>query len=38
MLLGQKRHSEYKDVFLNNKFFKYSMNRNQSKDLRIRTY
>ena len=30
--------NEYKDVLLNNKCFRYSMNRIQSKDHRIGTY
>ena len=32
------RHSEYKDVLLNNKCIKHSLNRIQSKDHRTRTY
>ena len=31
-------HNEYKDVLLNNKCIRHSMNRIQSKDHRIRTY
>ena len=31
-------HSDYKDVFLNNKCLKHSVNRIQSKDHRIGTY
>ena len=31
-------HNEYKDVLLNNKCLRCSMNRIQSKDLRIGTY
>ena len=31
-------HNKYKDVLLNNKCIRHSMNRNQSKDYRIRTY
>ena len=31
-------HNEYKDVFLNKKCFRLSMNRIQSKDDEIRTY
>ena len=30
--------NEYKDVLLNNKYLRHSMNRNQSKDHRIATY
>ena len=32
------RHNEYKDVLLNNKCIRHSMNRIQSKDHRIRIY
>ena len=31
-------HNEYKDVLLNNKCIRHSMNRTQSKDHRIGTY
>ena len=31
-------HNEYKDVLLNNKCLRHSMNRIQSKDHRIKTY
>ena len=31
-------HNEYKDVLLNNKFIRHSMNKIESKDHRIRTY
>ena len=31
-------HNEYKDVLLNNKCIRHSMNRIRSKDHRIRTY
>ena len=31
-------HNEYKDVLLNNECLRYSVNRIQSKDRRIRTY
>ena len=31
-------HNKYKDVLLNNKYLRYSMNRIQSKDHRIGTY
>ena len=31
-------HNEYKDVLLNKKYFKHSMNRIQSKDHKIGTY
>ena len=31
-------HGEYKDVFFNKKYLRYSMNRIQSKDDRIGTY
>ena len=31
-------HNEYKDILLNNKSLRYSMNRIQSKDHRIGTY
>ena len=31
-------HSKYKDVLLNNKYLRHSMNRIQSKDHRIGTY
>ena len=31
-------HKKYKDVLLNNKFLRYSMNRTQSKDHRIGIY
>ena len=31
-------HNEYKDVLVNNKFLRHSMNRIQSKDHRIETY
>ena len=33
-----KCQNEYKDVLLNNKYLRHSMNRNQSKDHRIATY
>ena len=33
-----KSHNEYKDVLLNNKCIRHSMNRIQSKDHRIGTY
>ena len=32
------RHNEYKDVLLNNKCLRHSMNRSQSKDHKIETY
>ena len=31
-------HNEYKDVLLNKKYLRHSMNRSQSKDHKIRTY
>ena len=31
-------HNEYKDVLLNNKYLRLSMNRNRAKDQRIKTY
>ena len=31
-------HNEYKDVLVNNKFLRHSMNRIQSKDHKIETY
>ena len=37
-VVATKGHNEYKDVSLNNKCIRYSMNRIQSKDRRIGTY
>ena len=37
-VVATKGHNEYKDVSLNNKCIRYSMNRIQSKDHRIGTY
>ena len=37
-VVATKGHNEYKDVSLNNKCIRYSMNRIQSKDRRIGSY
>ena len=37
-LIATKNHNEYKDVLLNSKFLRHSMNRIQSKDYGIGTY
>ena len=35
---GETNHNEYKEVFLNKKYIRHSINRIQNKDYRIGTY
>ena len=37
-VVATKSHNEYKDILLNNKCIRYSMNRIKNKDCRIGTY
>ena len=37
-VVARRSHNEYKDVLMNNKCLRHSMNRIQSKDHRIGTY
>ena len=38
LIVAAMSHNEYKDVLLNNKCIRHSMNRSQSKDHKIGTY